>query len=452
MAFRFTRACGLLTFLVGLLVAANSFAQLQPAGVEVDPDGVLRVRTFHNDLTRQRLEAARAALDPSLAKASPLRKVSLNRLEAAVAERLATGAPPTDEMLHLAGLTRIRYVFFYPETSDIVLAGPAEGFVVDASGRAMGIETGHAVLLLEDIVAALRAYPPTGQKTPVISVSIDPTAEGLAQMQQFLTNIAGRVGPGDANRIVEGLRQSLGLQKVSIRGVSPRTHFAQVLVEADYRMKLIGIGIEKPPVKITSYVERANPRDVSRNALQRWYFTPNYECVRVSEDELALELVGDGVKLINADELVQAGGARAASATANKASKAFTENFTAMYPELAGRAPVYAQLRNLIDTAVAAAFIQQQDFYAQASWQMSFFGDEALFSIEKHQAPEQVETACTAVWKGNTLMTPIGGGVNIQPRMALEEENRLADENGELQALRQKIEIRTLPKKNWWWD
>jgi hypothetical protein len=452
MAVRRSRACGLLAVALGLLLATESFAQLQPAGVQVDPDGVLRIRTFHNDLTRQRLEAARAGLDPDLAKASPLRKVSLNRLEAAVAGQLRTGAAPTAEMLHLAGLTRVRYVFFYPETGDIVLAGPAEGFVSDASGRAIGLETGQAVLLLEDVVAALRAYPPTGQKTAVISVSIDPTAEGLTRMQQFLNNIAGRAGPGDANRIVEGLRQSLGLQTVSIRGVSPRTHFAQVLVEADYRMKLIGIGIERPPVKIVSYVERANPRDISRNALQRWYFTPNYECVRVSEDELALELVGDGVKLINADELVQAGGVRAESATGNKASKAFTENFTAMYSELAARTPVYAQLRNLIDIAVAAAYIQQQDFYAQASWLTPIFGDEAQFAIEKYSAPAQVETACTAIWKGNTLMTPIGGGVNIQPRIALAQENRLTDENGELQALRQKIEIRALPKENWWWD
>ena len=39
----------------------------------------------------------------------------------------------------------------------------------------------------------------------------------------------------------------------------PKTHFAQVLVEADYRMKLIGIGLEQPPVRMVSYVDRANP-------------------------------------------------------------------------------------------------------------------------------------------------------------------------------------------------
>lgn len=432
----------------GLLGSARA---QQVAGVQVDPDGVLRMRVFQNDLTRQRIDAARAGLDPDLARPSELRKVSLNRLEAAVAERLREGLPPTEEMTHLAGLTRVRYVFFYPETGDVVLAGPAEGYVHDASGRAIGVESGRAVLLLEDLVAALRAYSPTGERAQVISVSIDPTAEGLANMQQYLARVAARVRPGDAERLVQGLRDSLGLQTVSIRGVSTRTHFAQVLVEADYRMKLIGIGIEKPPVKIASYVDRANPRDVSRNALQRWYFVPNYECVRVSEDELAMELVGEGVKLVSSDELVQAGGARVGSATVNRASKAFTDNFTEMYPELAKRVPVYAQLRNLIDLSIAAAHIQQQDYYGQASWTMPIFGDEAQFAIEKHQTPQHVETACTVVWKGNTLMTPIGGGVNIQPRQALRAENRLPDD-GQLQATRRQIDLSALPKTKWWWD
>ena len=52
-----------------------------------------------------------------------------------------------------------------------------------------------------------------------------------------------------------------------------------------------GIGLETAPVNIGSYVGRANPRDVARNAMQRWYFTPNYECVRMSEDDMATAVV-----------------------------------------------------------------------------------------------------------------------------------------------------------------
>ena len=43
-------------------------------------------------------------------------------------------------------------------------------------------------------------------------------------------------------------------------------------------------GLEQAPVKIPSYVSKANPAMVSKNAMQRWYFTPNYECVKVTGD------------------------------------------------------------------------------------------------------------------------------------------------------------------------
>src|SRR5262249_35561088 len=111
-------------------------------GVIVDASGVLRLHHYPDaggQLVRKRIAEARATLNPEIAKSSKLRKVSLNRLEAAIRARLDRKQGPTEEMQVLAGLTRVRYVFFYPETKDIVLAGPAEGWAADATGRACGI-------------------------------------------------------------------------------------------------------------------------------------------------------------------------------------------------------------------------------------------------------------------------------------------------------------------------
>ena len=433
----------------------GAFAGQLPAGVMVSPDGVLRVKTFSDktgQLGKKRLAEARARLGADLAKPSESRKISLNRLEAALIERAARGEQPTEEMKYLAGLTRLQYVFFYPDTKDIVIAGPAEGFMQDPSGRPVGITTGRAVLELQDLATALRAYPPAGDRTHVISVSIDPTQAGLKRMQDWLVSISGSVRPSDAQRIVAGLKQQLGLHNVTVAGISPRTHFAQVMVEADYRMKLIGIGIEQPAVKMATYVGRASPTDVSRNAMQRWFFTPNYDCVRVSDDSLAMELVGQGVKLIGENELVQADGSRANAAVGNKASEAFCDSFTANYPQIAARTPVYAQLRNLIDMAVAAAYIQKQDYYGQAGWKMELLGDEQKFPVETYETPKTVETACTAIWKGSRLMTPVGGGVHIEPTEALEPSNLLKDEQGEVKAARHKVKLDALANGQWWWD
>jgi len=356
----------------------------------------------------------------------------------------------TDEMRYVAGLQRVQYVFYYPESKDIVLAGPAEGWAADPSGRTVGVTTGRPVVQLQDLVAALRAFPPGGDKTPMISCSIDPTQEGLASMQNFLRS--NRPDPSNPQVFAESLRNSLGRQVVTIAGISPKTHFAQVLVEADYRMKLIGIGLERPPVRLVSYVERARMSDVSHNAMQRWYFMPEYQCVRQSDDGLAMELVGNGVKLVGADEMVTAAGERhAAAGKGNLASRGFVTAFTKKYPELAERSPVYAELRNLIDLAVAAAYIQAETYCEKAGWKMEFFGSEQAFPLESYSIPQTVESAVNTMVKGGRIGFPIGGGVEIHPTTALASENLLTDEKGKVSKAREEIQL-NLAKGQWWWD
>lgn len=431
------------------------FAGSAANGVVVDADGVLRMRSFEDpggQLARQRIAAARNGLNPDVATPSKLRKVSLTRLERAMKKLLDQHAAVTDEMKCLAGLTRVRYVFYYPETKDIVVAGPAEGWVEDLAGRMRGMRSGRPVVELQDLIVALRSFPPRGQKAPVLLCSIDPTPEGLARMQEFLHRIGTRATPGDTEMIVNGLRTSMGMQNIRVGGVAANTHFAQVMIEADYRMKLIGIGIEKPPVRMASYVDRANPAQVSRNALQRWYFVPDYQCVRITGDDLGMELVGNGVKLVAEDQMVSQDGSRKATGRSNRASQIFTSGFTQKYAEIAARVPVYAQLRNVVDLAVAAAFIRDRDYYGKADWRMEVFGSEQAYPVETYNTPVQVETVVTSIWRGNRLMTPVGGGVTMQPTVALESSNLLQDEDGKLGEARESVSVKDLPADKWWWD
>jgi hypothetical protein len=424
------------------------------SGVIVDAEGVLRTKVFvdpDGQVTRERVAAAKATLDPKVTAFSKLRKVSLNRLEKAILDHEST---VSDEMRYLAGLQRIRYVFYYPDSKDVVLAGPAEGWMSDPSGRVVGLTSRRPVVQLQDVVVALRSFPAGGQATPLIGCSIDPTQDGLTAMQQYIRGIrlSGPPSAAEIRMIAEGVRTSLGLQTVTIQGVSPKSHFAQVLVEADYRMKLIGIGLEVPPVRMVSYVQGAKLSAISRNALERWYFLPDYQCVRQSEDQLGIELVGDGVKLVGADEVVTAGGERRASISrANKASKAFVNAFTKKYPELAERSPIYAELRNVIDLSIAAAYIQQQDYCGKAGWKMELFGSERAFPVEAYDIPKTVESAVNAIWQGNTLGTPVGGGVQIQAAMAIESDKILSDEKGKVTKLHESVKP-NLAKGQWWWD
>jgi Protein of unknown function (DUF1598) len=431
------------------------------SGVAVDADGVLRRVTDVDptgELARQRVAEAMHRLDRDVATKSKLRKVSLTRLERIIAKRLADGDGIDDAMQHLAGITRLEYVFCYPESGDIVIAGPAEAWGESPSGRPLTIESGQPVLELQDLLVALRAFPPgADRKKPFIFCSIDPTEEGLSKMHQFLHELGGRIenpayAPGQDQFIADGLRDRLGMQVITVGGISPKTHFAQVMVEADYRMKLIGIGLETPPVRLVSYVERANSGQIARNAMQRWYFVPNYQCVRVSDDSLAMKLEGEGVRLVGENEVVRKDGTRGKAAKGNRASQQFVDAFTKVYPKLAERSPVYAQLRNCIDLAVAAAFMQNQDYYGLVSWKPSVFQDENALAVETLNPPQQVESAVNAIWKQNRLLTPIGGGVQMRPTEAIDPTNLLEDNKASVQEARAAIDLSKLAPDQWWWD
>lgn len=420
------------------------------AGIDVDATGVLKVRQFDPRLAQQRLAAARAA-DTNVMQPSELRKISLNRLEAAIEQNLEAGAGISEEMRALAGLTAVQYVFYYPDTQDIVIAGPAEGFFADPTERLIGTQTGRPTVLLEDLVTALRAYAPGQRATPIISVSIDPTAEGLQQMNNFLRSVRGRVRPSDANRLAMGLKDNLGLQNVTFKGIPTSTHFARVLVEADYRMKLVGIGLERLPVGLKSYVDRASPNSVAANAMERWFFQPNYDGIAVSEDGLAMKIKERGVQLVGENERV-AGGVRTKSGRVNRASQAFCKDFTDKFNLIASRVRIYAELRQLIDVAIAAAYIHEQDFYGQAAWNMPVLMDESKVSVETYNSPEQVETAVNAIWRGQTLMTPLGGGVAMRPKQALQSEHLVVDQAGENNKVKQQAGPANLADGQWWWD
>ena len=287
----------------------------------------------------------------------------------------------------------------------------------------------------------------------MIKVSIDPTKEGLARMQETLKQIGSTYQPNQVPVIVNALRQSLGMNDVTLEGVPRTTHFAHVLTEADYRMKLIGIGLEAPPVPMTTYIQKLGSSVVPNNALIRWFFVPDYNAVACSEDGHAMQMVGQGLKLIGEDEQVNRDGSRKSKGgSANPASKAYTTEFTKKFEAIAAQSPVYGQLRNLVDLTIAAAFIQDRKFYDESGWDQGVLAHEDQFAVETLPAPRQVETAINAVIKGTRLITPIGGGVEIQARKALKSENLKADETGAIAKKHDGLNLKSLAADQWWWD
>jgi hypothetical protein len=422
------------------------------AGVEIDAQGVLRVRSVDPRIALKLRMATLQSTDPKTSVESSMRKVSLNRLEKFVAEKLERGESLDEEVLGLAGLTRIEYVFLMPDSNDIVIAGPAEKILVTPDQRWVGLKSGKTVLRLKDLVVALRAYAMTGDdRVTKIGCSIDPTKEGLQRMQNFHRQFEGQAATVNVQMLTSGMRQALGFQTVKIDGVPRDTHFAQVLVEADYRMKLIGIGLENPIIPLKSWIERSRGGS-SAGALQRWFFEADYSKVSTNEEGTALHLQGQGVKLTGEKEFVSKSGDRSRSGSAgDPASKGFTQEFTQKFEKLGEVIPVFGELRNLFDIAIAAAFIQDRDLCGKAGWDLGVFGDETRFSVLGNPTITQVESAVNAVWKDGQLVTPIGGGVHIAARKLVSRDRVDVDRtiDGKSQSMAAPSD---LTAGQWWWD
>ena len=194
-------------------------------------------------------------------------------------------------------------MFVYPEQKDIVLVGPAEGWKVDGRGNVVGVTTGRPVMLLDDLLVALRTARQAAQGG--ISCSIDPTPEGLARAA------VGHAGKLTRSAIRQhghgGHRAGAGpAEDHASPACRPTSHFARVLVAADYRMKRIAMNFEPSPVRgLPSFLQMmsAGGRGMS-NMLPRWWLEPKYEPLLRDADGLAWELRGASVKAMTEEDFL----------------------------------------------------------------------------------------------------------------------------------------------------
>ena len=107
------------------------------------------------------------------------------------------------------------------------------------------------------------------------------------------------------------LAGEVGKQDIEVYGLDPRTRAARVIVAADYRMKLVGMGLEEGVPGVQSYlksIKLAPGQPPPPMTVLRWWFTLNYEPPVFSRDRLAFALRGQGVKVESENEHLTAQG------------------------------------------------------------------------------------------------------------------------------------------------
>lgn len=450
-----TRRCVLLAAMMVLAAVWASPANAQDnqqiyqnvlnivGGVSVDASGMVTNadRDPSGHLRQFRLDAVQA-IPEGMQRAAGLRKVSLRRLEAELKRCIEAGDPLPESAALLAGLLEIRYVLVYPEQRDIVLVGPAEGWAIDPRGYFVGQKSGRPVLLLDDLLVALRAAI---QSPSVLSCSINPTPEGIRRVEA----LARQVQTGtDPRQVAAAMEQQLGPQRVTVHGVPDDTHFARVMVAADYRMKRISMGLEPSPVRgLPSYPEMVKGGGTGlSNMLPRWWLQPDYQPLLRDDAGLAWEIRGASVRCLTESDFLDANGQPRPSGRSDPITQRWADLMTSRYRDLAQAEPVFAQLQGCMDLAVVSALIVKHRLMSKAGYDFPLLsGATEGLSTLKIDAPKQVATNATLARKGKRTMIT-AGGVQMNPWPVVDK----AEKNAEVATVYAKSAGAN--QTAWWWD
>ncbi len=408
-------------------------------GVLVDPQGMLTsaTRTEIEELRRMQAEVT-SDIPQDMAGAAPLRKISLARVNRLLRESVEAGRTLPADVLCLGGLQDISYVIGDPERNDIYLVGMAEGWRSSTNGVLVGKTTGRAVMLLDDLIVALRSL--ARPQPEVITCSINPRAETLPALQDFTRRIARNTPP---EIVAQQLENLLGPQEVSVTGVPTDSHFARVLVAADYRMKRLGLGLDPAPISglppFTIFV-----RAQKAGMMPRWWLVPEVAHLAQDPEGLVWQIPPVKVKTLTESQFIAVRHQAEKSSATVPGAERWAEVMTDRFDELAQADPIFDQLRNCMELAVAAAVIVAHKLPERTGADLSFLLGERGFE-RAHVPPARfVPTRSVIVPAGRSTLIA-SGGVEINPWAIVAR----CQQSENLREVRLQI---TLPDPAHWWS
>ena len=200
--------------------------------------------------------------------------------------------------------------------------------------------------------------------------SIDPLPETIRRLEQISRRLDEEHRAGQEEALInEWVRVAQAPQQVVVFGVSRDTHFAQVMVEADYFLKDVVQGRAKLPGIRSLFEVRweealAALRDPtvpprSEGSISRFWF--NAGDLRIYRNESVVILDECPVVLKTEEEAALPDGTTRGLGRPEPLARQFAEEFTKNFEAIAEAKPIYRELQNLYHMVAIADLLYRQE-------------------------------------------------------------------------------------------
>ncbi|MCA9128327.1 MAG: DUF1598 domain-containing protein [Planctomycetales bacterium] len=407
-----------------------------PSGVYVDPRGHLSRVVVEPLIDQEHFIAPDQPRHPWRTE-SRLRTISLHALDQALQQSFASGVPPGAEILKLAGLSRIEYVYVAPEQEDVFLAGPA-------GDPGFGFH-------LQDLAIVTASVD---HNTSPLGCTIEASDAGVIAAQQYLNQPGVMKQLSQHPRAITAkIEEAIGPHHVHVFGISPTSGTALALVDADEHMKQVGFGAVRTAPRIKNYFDHLDPQaNVPPQSLIRWWFAYSDESVKANPDRRMFQLPKQSVCVLSEQQWMSQNG-RAPTGQHDAASDAFASEFTANIPHLRAQHPSYARLCSVFETALALQLALPET--GQPSFRAWFPHLCAIGNAQEDDDAEPKTVAGLATshrLPNGSVVAVVSGGVKVDP--VLMADNRAWEYANGLShtLLPQEPKVPSLSHDAWWWD
>jgi hypothetical protein len=182
----------------------------------------------------------------------------------------------------------------------------------------------------------------------------------------------------------------------------------------------------------------------------RWWMVPDYGDVHRDAAGMSWELPDATVKTLTEETFFGSDG-KAESRTGKTSSTAqmWADKMTSKYAELSSKEPIFAQLRNCMQLALAATLVVHGDLPAKAGHSFNVLFSKDQLPAEEHLAPRKIDTQVSFVKRGTSWVLSASGGVQIEPAQAIRKaqtSTSIAGNAGQFKYPAGSTD------SSWWWD